>query len=147
VKKLKPGVLFGDMPLLGQTMLGTKAITGVPGATVTVIDPNRALGWIKTDPVAIVEMIGRRLANIEGEHYRSCFQLADSRIAALLLGLAGENSVILGLTHEEIGEKLGVHRETVTNMLDAMKMEKLIKIGRKRVTILDKRALRELSEL
>jgi CRP-like cAMP-binding protein len=147
VKELMPGVLFGDMPFLGQTMLGTKAITGAPGATVTVIDAEAALEWIKMGSVAIVEMIGRRLANIEGEHYRSRFQLADSRIASLLLELAGEDSVILGLTHEEIGEKLGVYRETVTNMLDAMKMEKLIEIGRKRVTILDKRALRELSEL
>lgn len=147
VKELKPGALFGDMPLVGQTMIGTKAITGQPGATVTMIDANTVTEWIKTAPVAIVEMIGHRLASIEAEHYRSRFQLADSRIAALLLGLAGEGSTVLGLTHEELGEKLGVYRETVTIILDAMKMDKLIGIGRKRIAILDKRALRELSEL
>jgi CRP-like cAMP-binding protein len=147
VKELKPGVLFGDMALLGQTMLGTKAITGTPGATVTVIDADTVKEWIKTAPVPIVEKIGHRLADIEGEHYRSRFQLADSRIAAMLLELAGEGSHVLGLTHEEMGEKIGVYRETVTNMLDAMKSERLIEIGRKRITILDKRALKELSEL
>ena len=147
VKELEPGVLFGNMPLLGQVMLGTKAITGPPGATVTVIDADAMTEWVKTAPATILEIIGRRLANVEGEHYRSRFQLADSRIAALLLELAGEDSVILGLTHEEIGEKIGVYRETVTNMLDSMKMQRLIEIGRKRITILDKRALRELSEL
>jgi CRP-like cAMP-binding protein len=133
--------------LLGQTMLSTKAITGPPGATVTAIDADAVTEWVKTAPATILEIIGRRLANVESEHYRSRFQLADSRIAALLLELANENSVILGLTHEEIGEKIGVYRETVTNMLDSMKMQRLIEIGRKRITILDKRALRELSEL
>ena len=147
VKELEPGVLFGNMPLLGQTMLGTKAITGPPGATVTVIDADAVTEWVKTAPATILGIIGRRLANVESEHYRSRFQLADSRIAALLLELAGEDSVILGLTHEEIGERIGVYRETVTNMLDSMKMQRLIEIGRKRITIIDKRALRELSEL
>ena len=147
VKELSPGMIFGEMPLLGQSLLGTKAITGTPGATVAVMGVNTAKQWIKTAPIPILEKIGYRLANIEAEHYRSRFQLADSRIAALLLELAGEGSTVLGLTHEEIGEKIGVYRETVTVMLDGMKSERLIEVGRKRITILDKRALRELSEL
>ena len=73
--------------------------------------------------------------------------MTDSRIAAVLLELAGEDSHVLGLTHEELGEKLGVYRETVTLTLDTMKREKLIEIGRKRISLLDKKALRELSEL
>lgn len=147
VKTLEAGALFGEMSFLGQTMLGTRAITGTPGATVAVMDEAAALRWAEADPARMLQVVGSRLARVEAEHYRSRFQLADSRIAALLLELAGEDSAITGLTHEEIGEKIGVYRETVTNMLDAMKMEKLVEIGRKRVTILDKRALRELSEL
>src|SRR6185295_2083843 len=89
VKNLGPGVLFGDFPLLGQTMMGTRAITGSPGVTITMIDADAAKEWIKTDPLLIVEMLGKRLAKVEDEHYRSRFQLADSRIAAYLLELAG----------------------------------------------------------
>jgi CRP-like cAMP-binding protein len=147
VKKLEAGALFGDMPLLGQAILGTKAISGTVGATVAVMNVEAAMEWIKSDPVSIFERLGYRLAEVETEHYRSRFQLADSRIAALLLGIAGEGSTVLGLTHEEIGERIGLYRETVTITLDAMKMDRLIEIGRKRITILDKRALRELSEL
>jgi hypothetical protein len=40
-----------------------------------------------------------------------------------------------------------VYRETVTNVLDALKSERIIEVGRKRLTILNKRALVELSEL
>lgn len=147
VKALEQGALFGELPLLGQSMLMTKAIAGVSGATVIVINEASALEWVRSAPTEIMQIVGSRLTKIEAEHYRSQFQLADSRIAVLLLELAGENSAIVGLSHEEIGERIGVYRETVTNILDALKMERIIEIGRKRVTILDKRALRELSEL
>jgi CRP-like cAMP-binding protein len=147
VKTLEQGALFGEMPLVGQSMLGTRAITGTPGATVAVMDEAAALRWVEADPALMLRMVGKRLARVEDEHYRSRFQLTDSRIAALLLELAGDDSAVIGVTHEEMGEKIGVYRETVTNILDAMKMEKLVEVGRKRVTILDRRALRELSEL
>jgi CRP-like cAMP-binding protein len=147
VKELRAGVLFGEMTLLGQTMLGTKAIVGTEGAAVSVMNADAAKEWIKATPILIVEKLGQRLGDIESHHYRSSFQLVDSRVAALLLELTGEGSTIEGLTHEELGEKIGVYREAVTNTLQAMKVDKLIEIGRKRITILDKRALRELSEI
>jgi CRP-like cAMP-binding protein len=147
VKNLESGALFGDFPMLGQTMMGTQAITGSPGATISVIDDAAAKEWIKTDPLSVLEMLGRRLAKIEDEHYRSRFQLADSRIAALLLELAGENSTIAGLTHGEMGKRIGLYRETVTNMLDALKLNGIIEVGRMRIVILNRRALKELSEL
>jgi CRP-like cAMP-binding protein len=147
VKEITPGLLFGEMPLLGQAMLGTKAITGTAGATVAVMDVNKAREWIKAASISIVEKLGYRLADIEAEHYRSRFQLVDSRIAAMLLELAGEGSTVKGLTHEEIGDKIGVYRETVTIILDGMKSDKLIDIGRKSIAILNRRALSELSEL
>jgi CRP-like cAMP-binding protein len=147
VKELRAGVLFGELSLLGQTMLGTKAIVGTEGATVSVMNADAAKEWIKASPILIVEKLGQRLADIESHHYRSSFQLVDSRLAALLLELAGEGSTIDGLTHEELGEKIGVYRETVTNTLQAMKVDKLIEIRRKRIIILNKKALRELSEM
>lgn len=147
VKELRSGVLFGDMPLLGQTMIGTRAISGTEGATLGVLNPDAARQWIKANSIVVVEALGPRLASIDAEHYRSCFQLADSRIAALLLELAGESSTVEGFTHGEIGEKIGLYRETVTSILDAMKLDRLIKIERKKIIILDNRALRELTEL
>lgn len=147
VKYLDPGVLFGDFPLLGQTMMGTRAITGSLGATITIIDADTARRWIKTDPLWVVEMLGDRLVKVEDDHYRSRFQLADSRIAAFLLERAGEGSTITGLTHSDIGKNIGLYRETVTNMLDALKLDGIIEIGRMKVIILNRRVLKELSEL
>ena len=147
VSELETGVLFGEMPLLGQTMLGTRAITGKQGATIAVMNIESAKEWIESNPVSIFAELGYRLSSIETEHYRSQFQLADSRVAALLLELAGQDSVIEGITHEKLGERLGLYRETVTIILDTMKLDKFIDVGRMKITLLEKRALKELSEL
>lgn len=86
-------------------MLGTKAISGSQGASVAVMKADAAKELIKDDPVLIVGKLGQRLTEVEAEHYRTSFQLADSRIAALLLELAGEGSTVEGLTHYDLGKR------------------------------------------
>ncbi len=133
--------------MLGQTMLITKALAGEEGAEIGFMDTYAAKLWARTNPLGLLEKIGCRLTDIEQEHYSSHFQLADSRIATLLLKLAGKDSIIEGISHQEIGERLGLYRETVTVILDAWKLDRLIDVGRMKITILEKRALKELSEL
>jgi CRP/FNR family transcriptional regulator, cyclic AMP receptor protein len=147
VTKLGAGTLFGEMPLLGQSMYGCQAIAGSGGVTLGLIDLERVDEWIKEAPSRILQKIGPRLIRIETEHYRTAFQTTDARLAALLLELIGESSMVAGYEHEELSQRLGVYRETVTMTMRAMKESRLIEIGRKRITILDKRALQELSEL
>ena len=103
--------------------------------------------WIESNPVSIFAELGYRLSSVETEHYRSQFQLADSRIAAALLEIAEQGSIVEAISHQELGERLGLYRETVTVILDAMKLDRLIEVGRMRITILDKRAVREMGEL
>jgi CRP-like cAMP-binding protein len=147
VTELGPGSLFGEMSLLDQTMLGCQAIAGPEGVTICVVNVERVIECIKVPPFNILQELGRRLVLMEGEHYRATFQTVESRLAGLLLELAGAESSIKGFTHEEFGERIGTYRETVTNALDAMRLDRLIEIGRKRIGILDKRALLELSQL
>jgi CRP-like cAMP-binding protein len=147
IKRLTIGSLFGDLPLLGQTVLVTRAISGEAGATLAVVDFDAAREWLEADSTRVVEKFGPRLADADEQHYRVLFQTADSRIAALLLELAGEGTTIEGLTQAEIGEALGTFRETVAHILNAMRQDRLIDIGRMKITLLDKRAMRDLSEL
>jgi CRP/FNR family cyclic AMP-dependent transcriptional regulator len=147
VKEMGEGAIFGEMKLLGQTMMGTRAIVGAGGAKVGVMDEERAREWIKRDGEWIVEKLGERLTETEAQHYRRSFQMADARVAAELLEIAGEGESVEGVTHEELARRIGVYRETVTNVLDEMKSERIIEVGRKRVRILNRRALGELSEL
>jgi CRP-like cAMP-binding protein len=147
VSELQIGTLFGEMPLLGQSMYGCQAIAGSGGVALGLVRLERIDQWVKEDPRRILEEIGPRLIRIETEHYRTAFQAVGSRVAALLLELAGDSSAVQYLTQEEIGNVLGVYRETVTTSMRAMKESRLIEIGRKRITILNKKALKELSEL
>jgi CRP-like cAMP-binding protein len=46
-----------------------------------------------------------------------------------------------GLSHQDIGERLGVCRETATYALNELKARGIIEIGRRRIRILDERRL------
>jgi CRP-like cAMP-binding protein len=147
VTELKQDSIFGDMPLLGQTMLGTQAIAGSGGVTLGVMGLDEATDWAESNQLAVLEEIGPRLAHLQAAHYRTQFYTVESRLASLLLDLAGNDSVITGLTHGDLGDQIGTYRETVTMALRDLRKEKIIEIGRMKITILNKKALRELSEL
>lgn len=146
VKELTSGVLFGNLPLLGQTMTITDAIAGSGGAMLGVLNTNAVKQWIAANPIALLEKLGPRLSKLADEYYRASFQLIDSRLAALLLELAGDDSIVKGLSQTELGELIGIYRESVTTTLSMMESNKLIKVGRRKVALLDKQGLRELSE-
>jgi CRP-like cAMP-binding protein len=145
VKKLMAGALFGEMSLLGQTMVITQAIAGDAGATLTVLDVFWVRELIKANALALAEKLYPRLASVEAEHYRAIFQLAESRVAAVLLELAGEGMAVEGLTQRQLGERIGLVRETVLMAMTSLKAKKLIAINRRKTVLLDKKALEALS--
>lgn len=147
VIELEAGTIFGDMSLLGQSMFECQAIAGSGGATLGVINPELITEWVNGDPLRILGEIGPRLVLVEAEHYRTLFQTVEHRLAAFLLELAGETSVIEGYTQDDFGEILGAYRETITNTLRSMKSKGLIQTSRKRITLVNKSGLQELSRL
>ena len=75
------------------------------------------------------------------------FDRVDRRLAAWLLNLSeAEKSATLHVTHEQIAVELGSAREVVSRMLGEMRHQGWLELGRKRIRILDKTALEELSE-
>ena len=65
----------------------------------------------------------------------------------MYLDLAGTESTVEGFTQFQLAERLGTYRETVAHTTNILKQEKIIEVGRKRITILNRKALRELSEM
>lgn len=51
VTKLEAGTLFGDMPLLGQSMYGCQAIAGSGGVTLGLINLELITGRIRENPI------------------------------------------------------------------------------------------------
>lgn len=146
VKKLTTGTLFGEMPLIGQTMVITQAVAGDAGATLAVLGVDRVRELIKANALALAEKLYPRLASVEAEHYRAIFQPAESRVAALLLELAGEGTTVEGLTQRQLGERIGLVRETVLMAMASLKAKKLVGVDRRRTILYNKQALVELSQ-
>ena len=65
----------------------------------------------------------------------------------MLLSNADKQGNVGGQTQQQIAETLGVYRETVTNAIGEMKSDKVISVGRKRITVLDPDRLRKMAAI
>ncbi len=145
---LKDGSMFGEMSLLGQRMYNTFA-EAITDCTICVMSRNDLERLILNRPqiaLRILEITGRRLRETEEQLEALAFKSIPSRLAALLLRLAGESNEVTGLTHQDLAEMIGTYRETTTQTLNDMKAEGIIAIGRRRITILDKAKLAEIAQ-
>ncbi len=149
VKSVEAGAIFGDMPMLGQSMLGARAVAAEPSKVtfISVADFEKVAAASPSVALNLARQIGPRLVDAERRHEQSAFQPVTSRVASLLLKLAGGAKEVAGYTHQEMADKLGVYRETVTNGIAELKADQLIKVGRKRITLLDVAALRKMETI
>ena len=92
----------------------------------------------------ILEAFGRRVLEAERQLEDIAFKGMAARVAALLLREADDGEV-RGLSHQDIAERLGVYRETATNALNELKAASIIRIGRKHISILDRRRLERVA--
>jgi CRP/FNR family cyclic AMP-dependent transcriptional regulator len=146
IKSVEPGTLFGDVPSLGQALFGARATAAETSkiAFISESDFDRLCSISPAIALNALKRVGPRLAEAERKHEQSQFQPVTSRIAALFLRLANQDNQVVGYTHQEMAETLGCYRETVTNAIAELKQDKLVKVGRKRITLLDPEALRRL---
>ncbi len=75
------------------------------------------------------------------------WQSMDRRLAGFLLEESAiEGGTELAITHEAIANHLGTHREVVTRMLNYLRGEGLVELGRGRVSLRDARGLERLRD-
>ncbi|MGL4648516.1 MAG: Crp/Fnr family transcriptional regulator [Caldilineaceae bacterium] len=150
ISTLGPHTLFGEMALLGTRMHNTFA-EAIEDCQIYVMSRNDLERLIINKPqvaVRILEVTGKRLLEAEKRLQNMAFKGIPARLASLLLRLADEqeSSDITGLTHQDLAESVGTYRETATQVLNDLKADGLIEIGRKRITILDRDRLNEVAE-
>lgn len=141
IATLGPGTLFGEMALLGQQMHNAFA-EALDDCLILVMSRADLERLILNKPIVGVRMLeitGRRLSDAEARLEDMAFKGIPARLASLLLRLSAErgSSDILGMTHQDLAETIGTYRETATQVLNDLKTQGLIEIGRKRITILD----------
>ena len=150
ITTLGPHTLFGEMALLGTKMHNTFA-EAVDDCLICVMSRPDLERLILNKPqvaLRILEITGKRLRQAEERLENMAFKGIPARLASLLLRLSEEqeSNVITGLTHQDLAESVGTNRETATQVLNDLKSQGLIEIGRKRITILDVEGLEDVAE-
>lgn len=142
IAELKPYAFFGEMSILGQGMYDSFAEASEDSLVCTMsrADVERLILSRPQVVLRILQAVGKRLVEVEEMLEDVAFKGLVPRIAQLLLKEADGNGT-LGLSHQEIADRLGVYRESTTVALNQMKLAGIIEIGRKRVAILDRNRL------
>jgi CRP-like cAMP-binding protein len=150
ITTLGPHTLFGEMALLGTKMHNTFA-EAIDDCLICVMSRTDLERLILNKPqvaLRILEVTGKRLREAEERLENMAFKGIPARLASLLLRLSEEqgNDEIAGLTHQDLAESVGTYRETATQVLNDLKAQGLIEIGRKRIKVLDTGRLTEIAE-
>jgi CRP-like cAMP-binding protein len=146
VRRVDPGTILGEMPLVGISMLGTEAEAGRDGQVVVIDEAAVDELVFKSGDTASrwLSVISTRFAACQRDLLLAQFGDLRSKLASLLLELADSNRAVTGVTHAELGDRLGAHRESITTELSKMKRQGLIKVVKRELVILDAEALRDL---
>ncbi len=150
ITTLGPGSLFGEMALVGEQMHNTFA-EAIEDCLICVMSRTDLERLILNKPqvaLRVLNITGRRLHEAEERLEDMAFKGIPARLASLLLRVRAEqgSSEIKGLTHQDLAEMVGTYRETATQVLNDLKNEGLIDIGRKRIVILDPEGLEARAE-
>lgn len=142
ITQLPPYSFFGEMSCIGQGMYDTFAEASEESliCTMSRSDVERLLLSKPQVALRILEAVGRRMVEAERQLEEVAFKGLIPRLASLLMREA-EGDEVNGLSHQDIAERLGVYRETVTSALNELKSADIIEIGRKHITITDRKRL------
>ncbi len=150
ITTLGPGNLFGEMALVGEQMHNTFA-EAIEDCLICVMSRTDLERLILNKPqvaLRVLDITGRRLHEAEERLEDMAFKGIPARLASLLLRVREEqgSNEIKGLTHQDLAEMVGTYRETATQVLNDLKNDGLIDIGRKRIIILDPEGLEARAE-
>jgi len=91
------------------------------------------------------QLMASRFSDVMWAIEQILFTSFDSRLASFLLEQSRiEGSDVLQITHEEIARHMGSVREVITKMLNYLAGEKMVRLSRGKITLLDQKKLRAL---
>lgn len=147
VATLEPHTIFGEMAALGQHMYGCFA-QSIEDCLICILSRDDLQILIQRNPevaMRLLELLERRLAERDSELEALAFQDLPTRLARLLLREADSQGAVRGYSHQDLAERLGTYRETVSQVLGQFRGAGLVAIGARRIQILDRDRLMEHS--
>ncbi len=148
IDTLEPMTIFGEMGLIRQRMYGCFA-EAIEDSLICVLSRSDMQDLVRRNPEVGLLLLGeveRRSQDREAELEAMAFRGLPARLAALLLREADAEGMIRGTTHQELAERLGTYRETVSQLLGRLRDAGVITTAPKHIGIIDAEALRRQAE-
>lgn len=148
---IEPGEVFGELAVLDPAPRDEYAEAVEESLTLS-IPREEVVALMGRRPelaLAVTKLIGLRRRRIESRLRNLLFRTTRERTAAALIELAdshgrpvgGQWEIGLRLSHQDLANLVGATRETVTLTLGTLQKEGLIRVARRRITVLNKAAL------
>jgi|SRR5579862_7627073 len=142
ISRIEPHGIFGESGCFGTGMHYSSA-EALCASRVRLISRSGVEALLECAPHAahrFVNLMGERCAHIIQKMETISRKGLIPKIATLLIERA-ENGVVSGMTHADLAGNLGIHREAVTTTLGQLRKAGMIKIERKRISILHRERL------
>lgn len=154
IKFVKQGDILGHRSILSEELVGLNAIA-LDDMRVCFIPKGDILGAIKENNNFTLDLM-KNISHQLNEANASISQMAQKpvkdRLADTLLqletifGLDSDGCINIVLTREEIANTIGTATESAIRLLSNLKKDGVISLEGKRIKILDKRTLRNISD-
>ncbi len=95
--------------------------------------------------LGLLQTYGERLLQVENSLEDVAYKKLPERLAMLLLDQSDEDGLIQGVSHQALADHLGTYRETVSAILREFKSQELVKLGYRRINIVDAETLKEIA--
>lgn len=145
---LRPPAVFGSMALIGQEMDAEFAETAEDSLICVVGRPalERLLHRRPDVALRLLDLLGRRLYEVERRVEEMAALTAEQRLATLLLRLADARmGRVTGFTQDELAEMSGAVRQTVARTLSRWRRAGVVAVRHRSVCILRHDALAALA--
>ncbi len=134
---LQPPAIFGVMGCFGQGRYLSSA-EALEESRVRIISRDSIQALLECAPHVthkLVDLMSERCVHFLHKMETLARKGLIPRLATLLLEKA-ENGVVAGMTHKELADHLGLHRESITATLGELRRAGIITIERKTIRIL-----------
>lgn len=144
---LQPPAIFGVIGCFGQGKYYASA-EALQASRVRMISRDSIQALLECAPPVVhklVDLMSERCMHFLHRMETLARKGLIPRLATLLLEKA-ENGVVAGMTHKELAEHLGLHRESITATLGELRRAGIIAIQRKTIRILQRERLERATQ-
>src|SRR5229473_6570663 len=148
-----PGEIFGEVAVL-DGLARTADATANTDCEIFVIDRRDFLPFVRSQPalaMKFIELLCARLRRTSEQVEQLILKDLPGRLACALLGLTAQRKLdpasrTIAITQQEIGEMVGMTRESINKQLGAWAARKWVRLEHGAIVVLDANSLRELAE-